>query len=355
MNAFDVAKKFLIDSHPVSCEEYGCGHINDTYLVVTEKNTKYILQRINTRIFKNPVGLMNNIKLVTEYLKSNGAGNRETLSLIYTVENGFYYVDDENYYYRMYDFVTDTVTYQAVENNRQFEQCAEAFGRFQKQLSGFDASELVEVIPNFHNTFSRFNDFKKSLELDSLGRAKDVEVEIKFVLEREADTKVLVDLLNKGDLKLRVTHNDTKLNNILFDKNSDSPICVIDLDTIMPGLALYDFGDSIRFGASTGAEDEKDLSKIECSLELFDCYTKGFLSECGDILDEKEKLLLPFGAKIMTLECGIRFLADYLDGDVYFKTHYPEHNLDRCRTQFKLVSDMESKMDDLINIIKKYL
>jgi len=354
MEKIDIAKKFLIDSDVVFCEGYGCGHINDTYLVITRKGTKYILQRINTEIFKKPEMLMNNIKLVTEYLKKGGANKRETLSLVNTVDDGIFFVDGKDYY-RMYDFVIDTVTYQAVTEKRQFEQCAQIFGKFQKQLSDFDASQLGEVIPNFHNTYSRFQDFCRSLESDKIGRAKEVEQEIKFILDREKDTKVLVEMLEKGELKLRVTHNDTKLNNVLFDRESDTPICIIDLDTIMPGLALYDFGDSIRFGASTGPEDEKDLSKIECSLELFESFTKGFLSECREILDENERNLLAFGAKIMTLECGMRFLADYLDGDTYFKTHYPEQNLDRCRTQLKLVWDMENKMEQMNAIVKKYL
>ena len=241
-----------------------------------------------------------------------------------------------------------------VESAKDFYDSGVAFGNFQKMLADYPAKTLHETIPNFHNTPSRFRDFQKAVQEDKMGRAASAQEEIAFALARENDTKVLTDLLKAGELPLRVTHNDTKLNNILFDENTKKAICIIDLDTVMPGLSHYDFGDSIRFGASTGAEDEKDLSKIEMDLALFEAFTKGYLEGCGGSLTEKEIEMLPMGAKLMTYECGIRFLADYLEGDVYFKIHREGHNLDRARTQFKLVKDMEDKWTEMAAIVEKY-
>ena len=341
---------------------YGFGHINSTSCLAVEnegKRTRYILQRINTSIFTDVDGLMNNIHLVTEHIRKKNAGSpdedRCTLTVIPTAEGKLYYDDGEGNIYRLYLFVEDTVALQAVEAPEQLCTLGAAFGNFQNQLADFDASKLVESIKNFHNTADRYRLFEEAVEKNIAGRADSVKEEIEFVRARKADTSVLVDLLNEGKLPLRVTHNDTKLNNILFDEKDLRAVCVIDLDTVMPGLVHYDFGDSIRFGASTGAEDEKDLSKIEMSLELFENYVKGFLSTCGSKLNDEEIKQLPFSAKLLTLECGIRFLTDYLNGDTYFKIHRPEHNLDRCRTQFKLVSDMESKMDKMAEIVSKYI
>ncbi|HPE96194.1 MAG TPA: aminoglycoside phosphotransferase family protein, partial [Bacillota bacterium] len=314
---------------------------------------RYILQRVNTRIFKRPEELMENISAVTGYLAPRCAEN-ECLHLVPTTDGACFFCDDTGFY-RMYDFVEASVTYQKVENDYQFFLCGKAFGAFQKQLADFDASVLHEVIPDFHNTAKRLRNFKKALSDDRSGRAKNAVSETEFILGREKDCGVLTDMLASGKLKTRVTHNDTKLNNILFSASTGDPMCVIDLDTVMPGLSLYDFGDSIRFGASTAAEDEKDLTKVHFSLDLFETYAKGYLESCNDVLCEEEKLLMPFGAKIMTLECGMRFLADYFDGDVYFKTAYPEHNLVRCRTQLRLVAEMEEQQDAMIAVIKKYI
>ena len=336
---------------------YGEGHINDTYLAQAE-SSKYILQRINHGIFKEPEKLMQNIVSVTEHLRgkiTTRGGNpvRETLTVLKTLDGKDYCKDDNGNYFRMYIFVEDTNTYQAVDSPRQLYNSARAFGRFQNDLADFPANTLHETILNFHNTGSRFNDFLASVKNDKAGKKSKVEAEINFAVERERNTSIIVDALKNDEIPLRVTHNDTKLNNVLFDSTTDEGICVIDLDTVMPGSLLYDFGDSIRFGASTAAEDEKDLSKVECSMELFEAFTKGFLEELGSIT-ANELELLPFGAKMMTYECGIRFLADYLDGDTYFKTHYPEQNLDRCRTQFKLVADMENKMEQMKGVVRKY-
>ncbi len=341
---------------------YGFGHINSTHCLVLEnegKRTRYILQKINNSIFTDVDGLMNNILYVTEHIRKKNSdspdADRCTLTVIPSVEGKLYYEDSDGSFYRVYLFVEGTVALQAVENPEQLYTLGAAFGNFQNQLADFDASKLVETIKNFHNTADRYRLFEEAVKNNIAGRADSVKEEIEFVRSRKADTSVLVDLLKEGKIPLRVTHNDTKLNNILFDDKDLHAVCIIDLDTVMPGLVHYDFGDSIRFGASTGAEDEKDLSKIEMSLELFEMYAKGFLSACGSKLNDVEISMLPFSAKLLTFECGIRFLTDYLNGDTYFKIHRPEHNLDRCRTQFKLVYDMENKMEQMKSIVEKYI
>ena len=344
-----ILSAFQLDTTPVSCERYGCGHINVTYLVVTESGRRYILQKINNHIFKDVPGLMGNIIAVTAYLRKQIDDPRRVLTLVPTTD-GSLYLNQEGFW-RVYDFVEDSLCLQAPENAEDFYQSAVAFGNFQQQLKDFPAHTLCEVIPNFHNTADRYRIFREVLAKDPMGRAESVRAEIAFALAREEEAATLVKLLAEGKLPLRVTHNDTKLNNVMLDADTRKPLCVIDLDTVMPGLAAYDFGDSIRFGAATAAEDEKDLSRMEMSLELFRTYTKGFLSACPGLTD-LERETLPMGAKLMTLECGVRFLTDYLDGDHYFAVHREGHNLDRCRTQFKLVADMESKWDEMAEIVK---
>lgn len=347
----------------VGAVRYGKGHINDTFCVYTQNEAgdcvRFILQRINTNTFTDPDGLMENIVGVTDYLRNiiaqnGGDTSRETMTVKRTKDGKNYYRDDQGGCWRVYPFVENTVCLQSVENPQQFYESAKAFGRFQQLLSGYDAATLHETIAKFHDTRNRFTNFKKALEADSCGRAKDVQQEIQFVLDREKDCSVLMDLLEAGKLPLRVTHNDTKLNNILMDKNSGTGICVIDLDTVMPGLSLNDYGDSIRFGANHCAEDEKDLTKVNFDLDLFEIYTKGFMEAAGSALTTTEKEYLPWGAKLMTLECGIRFLTDYLEGDHYFRVHREGQNLDRCRTQFKLVRDMEDNWSTMNAIVAKY-
>lgn len=347
----ELIQKFILDGAAVSCERYGCGHINETYLVVTDAGSRYILQKINHNIFKDVKGLMGNISAVTKYLRGIVSEPRGVLTLIPTVD-GADYLEYEGGYWRVYAFVEDSLCLQAPETPEDFYQSAVAFGNFQQQLKDFPAETLCEVIPNFHNTADRYRLFRDALAADAHGRAKEVQAEIDFALAREEEAGTLVNMLAAGELPLRVTHNDTKLNNVMLDAATRKPLCVIDLDTVMPGLSLYDFGDSIRFGAATAAEDEKDLSKVEMDLSLYETYTKGFLSACPG-LTQTERDMLPMGAKLMTLECGVRFLTDYLNGDVYFKTHYAGQNLDRCRTQFKLVADMESKWNDMKRIVKE--
>lgn len=357
MSAFDLAGECI------SCESYGNGHINDTFLVISEDKagvkSKYIAQRMNHEVFKKPDELIENIAGVTRHLakkivQNGGDSTRETLTLIKTKQGLDMYRDSIGSYWRVYLFIDNGNCFDLVEKPEHFYQSGVAFGQFQNLLADYPAEKLHETIVAFHNTKKRFADFLKAVDEDVFGRAKDVVAEIEFVKARQADTEVCTVLLEQNALPIRVTHNDTKLNNVMIDNDSGKGLCVLDLDTVMPGLSMNDFGDSIRFGASTAKEDEKDLSKVSMDLGLFEEYTKGFLSACGEALTAKEKELLPFGAKIMTFECGMRFLADYLQGDIYFRTHSDTHNLDRCRTQFKLVSDMEVKWDKMSEIVRKY-
>lgn len=342
---------------------YGSGHINDTFLLtfkIAEMGTmKVILQRMNKEIFTNPVELMENIVSVTSFLrdkieKSGGDPERETLNVIPAADGKPYFVDYKGEYWRSYKFITDAACFDQVEKPNDFYQSALAFGNFQRLLADYPADTLHETIVGFHDTKARFQTFQDAVKADVCGRAKEVQKEIDFVLSHEDVANVFGELQEKGKIPLRVTHNDTKLNNIMIDNVTGKGICVIDLDTVMPGLAMNDFGDSIRFGASTAAEDEQDLSKVSCDMDLFEIYVKGFLEGCGGKLTPKETELLPMGAKVMTFECGMRFLTDYLEGDHYFKIHREGHNLDRCRTQFRLVEDMEKKWDIMQSIVKKY-
>lgn len=354
--------QFAIEGKVIEKRPYGNGHINDTFLLVYETpqgdRSRYILQRMNHSIFKNPPLLMENMSNVTEYLRkiilaAGGNPDRETLNVIKTKAGSSFYEDTNHNYWRVFPFIENTICLEKVENAKDFYDSAAAFGNFQKMLADYPADTLHETIPNFHNTPSRFRDFQKAVGEDKLGRAAMAQKEIAFALEREKEACALTDLLSAGELPLRVTHNDTKLNNILFDADTQKALCIIDLDTVMPGLSLYDFGDSIRFGASTGAEDEQDLDKVELDLSLFEAFVKGYLEGCDGSLTDKEIEMLPMGAKLMTFECGLRFLADFLEGDVYFKIHRENHNLDRARTQFKLVADMEKKWDEMAAIVNK--
>lgn len=339
---------------------YGEGHINDTFVVwAADKSKRFILQRINTDTFKKPDELMENICKVTDFLrkiieKNGGDPERETLNVIPTVDGAPFYTDADGGAWRAYKFVENTICLQKVENENDFYTVAETFGNFQNQLAAFPAASLHETIAKFHDTPNRYRNFEKAVSEDAMGRAEDVAAEIDFVRTREADCHVLVDMLAKGEIPLRVTHNDTKLNNILIDETSKKGICVIDLDTVMPGLTAYDFGDSIRFGANDCAEDEPDQSKVHFSLYLFEVFTKGFLSTAGAAMSEQEKISLVWGAKLMTLECGMRFLTDYLEGDHYFHISRPDQNLDRARTQFTLVKGMEAQFDSMMDIVKKF-
>lgn len=353
----EAAGAFNTEGEMVSCKRYGSGHINDTFKLVCGR--PYILQRMNDDIFKDPVSLMRNIEGVTTFLrqeviKNGGNPDRETLNLVKTKEGNSFYVDSQGHYWRMYLFIEGATCYNLVEKPEDFYQSGKAFGHFQRLLSKYPAKELSETIPGFHDTPKRFERFKKVVEEDICHRAADVQQEIQFVMDRGNDMGLAMDMLAKGELPLRVTHNDTKLNNIMIDDVTGEAICIIDLDTVMPGLSIFDFGDSIRFGANTAQEDETDLTKVSLSLPLFEIYTKGFLEGCAGSLTEAEIRMLPQGARLMTLECGMRFLTDYLEGDVYFKISREKHNLDRCRTQFGLVADMEKKWKEMGEIVRGF-
>ena len=342
---------FVINGNATSCEKFGNGHINETLKISTDTGYTYVMQRINHYVFKDPVKIMENICRVTNYLLEQTGDPTAALHFIPTVSGGFCHQDEEGNYWRMYEFV-DGFCLESADTAEDFYQSAVAFGTFQQQLLDFPADTLHETIPNFHNTVDRFNQLKASIAADPVGRAAEVRAEIDFALAHEEVGGTLQRLLEAGKLPLRVTHNDTKLNNVLLSPDTRKPLCVLDLDTVMPGLSAHDFGDSIRFGAATAAEDEQDPSKMKLNLAYYEAYAKGFL-ESATALTDAEIDALPYGALIMTLEVGIRFLKDYLDGDVYFKTAYPTHNLVRCRTQLALVADRENKWDDMCAIIKK--
>ena len=301
--------------------------------------------------------LMQNIQKVTYKLKEiveeeGGDSSRECMTLVSTLDGNSYYLDGQNCW-RAYVYVKDTVVYQVINSPAVFENTGEAFGKFIARLDGFDASSLFEVIPNFHNTVDRYNKFLAAIEQNKSGRVDNVKEEIEFVKTRKDSLGAIVEALEQNRIPLRVTHNDTKINNVLIDKSSGKAICIIDLDTIMPGSLLYDFGDSIRSGCNTALEDEKDLSLVDFDINLYKSYCKGFLKGIGEKITDEELKMLHIGAIIITLECGIRFLTDYIDGDEYFKTDYPEHNLVRCHTQFKLVELMEKQSLDMLEIAIK--
>ena len=341
---------FRLNGRPGSCDPYGEGHINLTFLAVTDTGKRYILQRLSRAAFHDIPGLMGNVAAVTEFLAARSPDPRSSLHLIPTLDGRSFCRDSEGEFWRVYDFVEDSLCLQTPETPEDFYQSAVAFGQFQCRLRDFPAETLCETIPNFHNTPDRYRKFHLAVDADAAGRLSSVLPEIRFLLEREEKAGTLQRLREGGELPVRVTHNDTKLNNVMLDAVTRKALCVIDLDTVMPGLVAYDFGDSIRFGASTAPEDEKDLSRVEMSLDLYETYARGFIPACGG-LTAAELESLPLGAWTMTLENGLRFLTDYLKGDKYFSIDYPRHNLDRARAQLKLAQDMESKEEAMALIV----
>jgi hypothetical protein len=353
----NVVSAFLQNEEVLSITRHGNGHINDTYLVETDRD-KYILQRINTQIFGNPDELMSNILGVTTHLKDKireqgGDDKRQTLTVIKTADGKLYYRDENRNVWRMYLFIKDSVCLERAEGSRDFYESGVAFGRFQELLSDYDAGSLYATIPDFHNTPKRCEDFERSVVKDICGRAQSVLSEIEFVRERKEKMARGQRLLVEKKLPLRVTHNDTKLNNIMMDKKTGKTLAIIDLDTVMPGLSIYDFGDSIRFGANTACEDERDLSKVSLDMELFEAYAEGFIKGAVGGLTKEESSELVYGAWNMTMECGMRFLTDYLAGDTYFKTSREGQNLDRARNQFALARDMEEKEEEMKRVIRR--
>lgn len=358
----EILQNYPLAGEVSSARAHGSGHINDTFLVTCKTANgavKYTLQRINHHVFPHPDEVMENIVSVTEFLRKKilaqgGNPERGTLSVVLTKDGKNYVQDKNGGYWRVYPYIDHAMTFNLVSWPEDFYKCGYAVGNFMMLLSDYPAATLHETIENFHNTPKRYENLMNAVAKNAAGRADTAAEEIAFAEERRAFTTLIEQAHKDGKIPLRVTHNDTKLNNVLFDRASGDPICLIDLDTIMPGYSVCDFGDSIRVGANTAAEDEKELSLVGIDLELYEMFTKGYLEACGSSLTETEIKLLPVGAKMLTLECGMRFLTDYLDGDVYFKTQYAEHNLVRCRTQFKLVRSMEEHWEEMVAITEKY-
>ena len=335
---------------------YGGGHINDTYLFRTAEG-QYILQRINQNAFPRPDQVMENVARVTEHLRGQialrgGDPERETLRLLPTREGRFFALDENGDYWRAYGFIADCVSFERCGDAELFRESGRAFGRFLSMLDGFDAASLHETILRFHDTPNRYAALHQAIAENRAGRAQDVQQEINACLRYEGFASILVDDLARGALPLRVTHNDTKLSNVLIQPETRKAVCVIDLDTVMPGLSAYDFGDAIRTGASTGDEDEQDLSKVHFSLPMYRAFAEGYLGEVAGNMSAAEVDSLPVGAKMMTLESAVRFLTDYLNGDIYFKTAYPEHNLARTRTQLKLVEEMDGCWSEMLACVR---
>ncbi len=361
-NTSEVLGAYDLPGTLTETSRYGEGHVNETYCVTVRtengRSLRFMLQRISGEAFPHPEELMQNFVAVTGFLRrkiiaAGGDPERETLSLVRTRDGKDFYTDAQNNVWRLVPFVEGTVCLQEA-TPELFEASARAFGHFQQLLSDYPADTLFETIPHFHDTEDRLAKFRLALQQDRFGRAASVPEEIRFVRDREADCSVAMEALRRGILPLKVTHNDTKLNNVLFDTESGEGICIIDLDTTMPGLSIFDFGDSVRFGANHCREDERDLTRVSLDLDLFERYTREFLAGTAGCLTKAELDYLPWGARIITLELGIRFLTDYLEGDRYFRIAYPTHNLDRCRTQFKLLRDMEDHFAEMKAIVAKY-
>lgn len=353
-----IAAQFGITEPVVAWEEIHSGNINRTYLVtirIDDTDRQFVFQRINTYVFKKPDEVMENILKVTEHIKQKlleetGCYDRRVLSFRRAKDGKPYFYTSNRHFWRVYEYIDRATAFNMVQEPEQFYEAGYSFGEFQAWLSDFPAATLHDIIPHFHDTPVRYSDFRFAVERDAAKRRAEVEEEIAFLLEREKEAGALMDGLKSGRLPWRVTHNDTKINNILFDEETNKAICVIDLDTVMPGTSLFDFGDAVRYGASTAAEDERDLSKVTLSTELYEQFTRGFLKGVGSLMHESEADMLLVSVKIMTLELAVRFLTDYLNGDLYFKTRSADHNLVRARTQIRLVQDIEAKWDELCAI-----
>lgn len=346
-----VFQSFLLEGKPVDFKQYGSGHINRTFRVTCDNGKKYTFQKINTYAFRHPEQLIENIDAVTHFITEKTHGKQKTIQLLTSKIGKKYFIDEQNDFWRAYEFIDGGLCLDMPRSTEDFYQAAIAFGSFQDILSDFPADTLYETIPHFHDTVDRFRQLRESVEKDAVGRVKDVQAELSFLFDHEYELCTLCRLLDAGQLPLRVTHNDTKLNNVLLDEKTGKAKCVLDLDTVMPGLSACDFGDAIRFGASTAAEDETDLSKVSLDLEMYRAYLRGYLQSCGHSLTEKEIEVLPLSVKVLTGELATRFLKDHIDGDVYFAIHRDNHNLDRARTQIELVKDMERKWDEMQKIL----
>lgn len=355
-NTLSICSKFDIPSKMTSAKLFGNGHINSTFLVTLENGERYVLQNINTYVFKNPEQLMDNVFEVTSFVASslikNGEdADRGTLSFVKTKDGKKFYTDSDGKAWRMYKYIDKVTAYDSAEKDGLLYEAAAAFGKFQRSLGDYPAEKLYETIPDFHNTAARYKVFEEAVSLDAAGRAQSVKKEIDTLRKYADRASIITEALGNGDIPVRVTHNDTKLNNVLIDDATGKGICVIDLDTVMPGSLLYDFGDSVRFAANHTAEDDEDLSNVWLDLSLFEEFSKGFLFGIGDAITEKEKSLLPMSVFVLTYELALRFMTDYLNGDVYFKLKYPEHNIVRTRAQIRLMEDIDEKLGEMQDII----
>jgi hypothetical protein len=350
-----VARRFQIPGDFLGAEPYGSGHINDTYCVVFGhggKKTRFLFQRINHNIFKRPDLLMENIQRVTTHLAVKAAGqldaSRRVLTLIATREGNCYYQDEQGNYWRVYSFIEKARSYDAVENPRQAFEAAKAYGQFQRLLSDLPAPRLHDTIPDFHHTPKRFAALTKAIESDQFNRAAEAKMEIEFAVKRAGITDALI----RAGLPERVTHNDTKFNNVMLDEETGEGLCVVDLDTLMPGFAPYDFGDMVRTTTSPAKEDERDLTRIKMQFPMFEALARGYLAAAGSFLTSAEKKFLALSGRLITFEIGMRFLTDFLEGDTYFKVHRNRHNLDRCRAQFKLVESIEQQEEQMNELVE---
>lgn len=363
MTIREICASFCIGGTYVGCKELSTGNINNTFLVDYVRDgeeKKYIVQRINKTVFKNPELVMSNIINVTHYVRKNIikkelSTKRFVLRAFLSTTGEPFVKDEEGEYWRCYRFIPNAITYDSTDNLEIIENAGMAFGRFQNCLDGFDASTLYISIPDFHNTIKRYELFKETVKKDSHGRAAALWKEIDLLLSFEEQATRLQGYLDKGAIPLRVTHNDTKCNNVSFDKTTGEALAVLDLDTVMPGAVAYDFGDAIRFIANTALEDDPDLRKVSLNLEKYEAFTKGFISELKDNLTDLEKSTMNLGVFTMTVELAVRFLTDYIMGDVYFKTRYPGHNLDRAHNQIALAKDIYEKQDRMDKILQKYV
>ena len=356
-----IAEQFCICGNITKIEQINRGYVNRTYKVETLSVNghvhQYILQRINANVFPDIDALMSNFQITTEHLSATlhlpGQHKRGVVQTIRTTKDGSLYLKDETGAWRIMTYFDNVYSLDIPDDPKVFYYAGVSFGRFIKAMSSVDSSKIKEVIPNFHNTKSRYKDLEDAIAKDPVGRVGEVEEEIAFVRAHKDLFGKISDALESGVIPTRICHNDCNLNNILFDTETHLPVVIIDLDTVMPSSPLYDYGDSVRIGANTAKDDEKDLSKVSCDLHLYEMYARGYLEACGDILTKDELMLLPYASLIITSEDGIRFLMDHVNGDTYYHIDYQGQNLDRCRTQLKLLSDMESKLPEIKKILQK--
>ena len=356
-----VLPQFRFQGRFVKVTEVRSGNVNCTFILTYQDGgitRSYTLQKLNTYVFKSPRGVMSNIAAITDHLRRNISPDevdapRQALEVIRTIDNDVMLHDGEGNIWRAYAYIPDALALDMVESLTQLEEVGYAFGRFQRNLADFPADKLFVTIPDFHHSTKRFYAFVRAVDEDKAERVAGLENEVEFFFERRRMLGEIVKLLDQGVLPLRVTHNDTKSNNVLLDKDSGKALCVIDLDTVMPGSSLYDYGDGVRFGASDALEDEPDTSKVSLNMDKARAFTRGFVQETAGFLSDEELIRLPLGIKVITAELAMRFLTDYLDGDLYFKVDYPEHNLVRARAQMALLRDIERKEEALYQMVRE--